>query len=233
MSSGLSIVTGTLNRRGLLPLVLGNTIEAHNRIELVLVDGGSTDGTLEYLRERSCDRLKVIEIGRRSPYPHFMNAGIRASSFENVCQWNDDVLMATPWGKVFEILDEPYDVFIFHWARGNVQDAKDLNKWRTSNQQWIAYVGPDYCMNFGVYRKSVFRDIGMYSSAYQYYYADRDMTERARIFKKGIRSCPEIQVIELDTAKRAVTHDGDASILGRYVGEYRRGEIPPEVERLT
>ncbi|MBD3260628.1 MAG: glycosyltransferase [Candidatus Altiarchaeales archaeon] len=230
----LSIVTGTLNRRDFLPGLLHNTVYIDERIELIVVDGGSTDGTLEYLSQQSCDRLKVIEIGKRSSYPHFMNEGLRISSHEYVCQWNDDVLMASPWDVVFDVLKEPYNVFIFHWARGTLEDACDLNAWRCKTKKWIVYCGPDaYCMNFGVYRKNVFREVGMYSPSYQYYHADRDMTERARLFKKTVRECPEIQVLELRTAKRARVHIDDENILKDHLAQYRRGIIPTHIEMLT
>ena len=42
----ISIVTGTLNRLGMLPSLIENTVLSDERLELVLVDGGSTDGTL-------------------------------------------------------------------------------------------------------------------------------------------------------------------------------------------
>ena len=46
----ISIVTGTLNRIKLLNRVIKNTVGSSELVELVLVDGGSTDGTLEYLK---------------------------------------------------------------------------------------------------------------------------------------------------------------------------------------
>ena len=44
-----SIISGTLNRRDLLPRLLENTIFASPLVQLILVDGGSIDGTIEYL----------------------------------------------------------------------------------------------------------------------------------------------------------------------------------------
>ena len=46
----ISIVTGTLNRISLLPNLIENTVLSDKRIELVLVDGGSNDDTVEYIK---------------------------------------------------------------------------------------------------------------------------------------------------------------------------------------
>ena len=44
----ISIVTGTLNRIDHLKRVIENTVDSDPRLELVLIDGGSTDGTIEF-----------------------------------------------------------------------------------------------------------------------------------------------------------------------------------------
>jgi glycosyltransferase involved in cell wall biosynthesis len=75
----ISIVTGTLNRVGMLPMLVENTVMSDERIELVLVDGGSTDGTIDYIKSLDNPQIKLIEVGGRSTYPHFMNLGIQAS----------------------------------------------------------------------------------------------------------------------------------------------------------
>ena len=89
----ISVVTGTLNRLVLLSHIINNTVGSSEKVELILVDGGSTDGTIEYLKLLNHPRIKLIEVGGRSSYPHYMNLGIKNASYELIAQWNDDVLL--------------------------------------------------------------------------------------------------------------------------------------------
>ena len=66
----ISIVTGTLNRLGMLPSLIDNTVLSDERLELVLVDGGSIDGTIDYIKQLNHPQIKLIEVGGRSSYPH-------------------------------------------------------------------------------------------------------------------------------------------------------------------
>ena len=69
----ISVVTGTLNRADYLENLIANTVEADDRIELVLVDGGSTDGTIEFIETFiNHPRIKLIKHGERSSYPHYI-----------------------------------------------------------------------------------------------------------------------------------------------------------------
>ena len=49
MKKTISIISGTLNRKENVKRLIESTIEKYNFLELVLVDGGSTDGTIEYV----------------------------------------------------------------------------------------------------------------------------------------------------------------------------------------
>ena len=80
MKKTISIVSGTLNRKENVKRLVENTIEKYNFLELVLVDGGSTDGTVEYIQSLNYDNLIFVNYGKRSSYPHFMNLGILNSS---------------------------------------------------------------------------------------------------------------------------------------------------------
>ncbi|HVX12035.1 MAG TPA: glycosyltransferase [Pirellulales bacterium] len=63
--------------------------------ELVLVDNGSTDGTVDYLR--SCPDVRLIENHENRGFPAAANQGIRASRGEQVLLLNNDVLVTSGW----------------------------------------------------------------------------------------------------------------------------------------
>ena len=58
----ISIVTGTLNRVHFLEKLIENTVNSCEKVELILVDGGSTDGTQDLIRKLNHERIKLIEI---------------------------------------------------------------------------------------------------------------------------------------------------------------------------
>lgn len=232
----ISIVTGTLNRRHLLPDLLENTVGDSELVELILVDGGSTDGTIEYANSLKHDRVKFIEIGHRSKYAHFMGVGIESASYEYVCQWNDDVLLLGPWGRVIDVLKEPYDVFIFSWRQLGCSEPVDKDALVSRVDGWVLYNSDqECCLNFGVYKKDVFKKIGMYDSVFDYYYADKDMADRSRAFGYRIRSCPEIKVLglyELPKQARLVSEQLDYDNGRRNMALYANNELPSTVKLL-
>jgi glycosyltransferase involved in cell wall biosynthesis len=89
----LSIVTGTYNRRKALQNMLQsarNTLPLGIDLEFVVVDGGSTDGTLEWLHQQT--DVIVIEHGElRGAIPAFCD-GARAAQGKYVVLANDDIL---------------------------------------------------------------------------------------------------------------------------------------------
>lgn len=229
----ISIVTGTLNRRKVLPFLIQNTVERCDKLELVLLDGGSTDGSIDYIKGLEHPRINFIEIGKRSPYPHYMNLGIKASSHPWVCQWNDDVVLVNPWEDIIELLKKPFDVFIFAWGRTK-KPPEDIKDKDIKGFKWIMFGDPkkELCMNFGIYRKAIFKKIGMYDSAFDYYYADRDLTQRARFFGYKIRACPEVKVLEFRMPKRALITKKGRNISDSNIRQYRNKKVPKTVEKL-
>ena len=234
----ISIVTGTLNRKHLLPDLIQNTVDSNSNLELVLVDGGSTDGTIEFIEQLRHPRIKMIKVGKRSSYPHFMNLGIKNSSFDLVCQWNDDVLLVNDWNEVIGELEEGFDFYLFNWKYGTKSDTNQP-EWLSGNDQSVGWClcdlyssGGEIVMNYGIYKKSIFKKIGMYNPQYRYYYADSDMSYRAKAFGFKNKSLRHIKVCSLDTPKKAIHYYGDSEIYKANLELYKNNKLPTSLEKL-
>lgn len=234
----ISIVTGTLNRLHLLPNLIENTVSSDVRLELVLVDGGSSDGTIEYIKQLNHPQIKLIEVGCRSPYPHFMNLGIKNSSYDIVCQWNDDVILVNSWNEVFSEIEDEYDFYLFNWKYGSIEDTKKQDWINGFDQRdgWCLYndskIGGQIVMNYGLYRKKIFKNIGMYNSDYQYYCADGDMSYRAHCFGYKDKDLKHIKVCSLPTQKVANPYPGDQEFYDKNMNLYQQKILPTSIEIL-
>lgn len=235
----ISIVTGTLNRVDLLPNLIENTVLSNEKIELVLVDGGSTDGTLDYVKSLNNDRIKLIEVGGRSPYPHFMNLGIENATHEWICQWNDDVVLINNWEEVFKEIDDNNDFYLFNWKYGNFSDVTN-KKWVKGDLYTSGWCLVDetanngeIVMNYGLYNKKIFREIGMYNNSYKYYYADGDMAYRAYKFGFKHKSLRHIKVCSLITPKKATHDTNDTKVYKENLNKYNNNILPDNLEYLV
>ena len=234
----ISIVTGTLNRLGMLPSLIENTVLSDERLELVLVDGGSTDGTIDYIKQLNHPQIKLIEVGSRSSYPHFMNLGIQAATHEVICQWNDDVILCNEWSEVFIELQSNHDFYLFNWKYGSYDDIKNPEWMRGVDHHdgWclcnIADSGGEIVMNYGLYKKKIFREIGMYNPEYRYYCADGDMAYRAHAFGYKVKDLRHIRVCSLPVGKVATSHPEDHSIYQKNIDLYRQKILPESLQYL-
>jgi glycosyltransferase involved in cell wall biosynthesis len=234
----ISIVTGTLNRLGMLPSLIENTVLSDERLELVLVDGGSTDGTLDYIKQLNHPQIKLIEVGGRSSYPHFMNLGIQAATHEVICQWNDDVILCNEWSEVLLELQSDYDFYLFNWKYGSYDDTKNPEwlKGVDHHDGWclcnIADSGGEIVMNYGLYNKKIFREIGMYNPEYRYYCADGDMAYRAYAFGYKVKDLRHIRVCSLPVGRVATSHPEDHSIYQKNMDLYRQKILPESLQYL-
>jgi glycosyltransferase involved in cell wall biosynthesis len=235
----LSIVTGTLNRKNLLHSLIKNTVDSNENLELILVDGGSSDGSVEFLNELNHPRIKTVYYGKRSSYPHFMNLGIQHASYDYICQWNDDVVLINNWQDVFAELSEKHDFYLFNWKYGNFDDI-NKKEWLEGDSQkngWCLYDDSnnngEIVVNYGIYSKKIFKTIGMYNNEYRYYYADGDMSYRANKFGFKHKSLKNIKVCSLYTEKTALHYGDDANIYAKNLDLYNKKILPNSLEFLS
>lgn len=90
----LSIVSGTYNRKPYLERMVGSVRKSIGDFdgltyEIVLVDGGSTDGTLEWCKEQP--DIRLIEHGKLLGAVKAFNDGARAARGDYVILANDDI----------------------------------------------------------------------------------------------------------------------------------------------
>lgn len=207
----LSIYTGTLNRKYLLPNLLENTVLSNDKLELVLVDGGSTDGTIEYIKEVNHPRVKMIEIGHRTSCPHFVNLAIKSSTYDYVCQWNDDTLLVNDWSEVIQEIQDPnFDSWIFSWQYLPLNELKnkkmhDSMQWNLSNSKANDPNG-EIVLNYGVFRKDLFRKFGLFDTNFHFYYSDGELTHR--FYEQGVRfkNCHNIRVASISGVPKTSPH---------------------------
>jgi hypothetical protein len=94
-----AVVVPNWNGRRWLPGLL-ESLAAQTRPadEAIVVDNGSTDGSLELLRERERGgALRVVELGRNTGFAFAANRGIEAASAAAVALVNTDVELAPDW----------------------------------------------------------------------------------------------------------------------------------------
>src|SRR5262245_13974793 len=69
----------------------------HNPIEVIVVDDGSTDRSLEIVREVAADRDLTVLHGQGGGAAAAMNKGIRQARYSIVCQIDQDVVLGAGW----------------------------------------------------------------------------------------------------------------------------------------
>lgn len=99
----VSIVLGSYNRIEFLPLTIQNIRQEAAAInhEIIVVDGGSTDGSLEWLCQQK-DLITIVQHNRgewlgsqieRRSWGYFMNLGFKVAQGKYVCMLSDDCLL--------------------------------------------------------------------------------------------------------------------------------------------
>src|SRR5450432_1902758 len=64
--------------------------------DVIVVDNGSADGSLEYLRDQH-PHVRVLALGRNTGFAHAANRGIEAAHGELVALINTDVVLDRDW----------------------------------------------------------------------------------------------------------------------------------------
>jgi glycosyltransferase involved in cell wall biosynthesis len=179
----ISVVLGTLNR---LPY-LQATIESIRRstcslpIEIIVVDGGSSDGSLRWLAEQK-DVITIIQHNidvvdgkkvRKKSWGYFMNLGFKIAQGELICMISDDSVLHP------DALEQGVATY-----RCAVAAGKNIGgiafRWRSYPEETnyrVGYtLGGKMFVNHGFYVRDALQAVGwLEEEALKFYFADGDV----------------------------------------------------------
>jgi GT2 family glycosyltransferase len=198
-AASVSIVIPNWNGRRWLPGCLKALAEqVLPPAEVIVVDNGSTDGSLEYLRSEHPD-VRAVELQRNTGFAHAANHGIRAASAELVALVNTDVVLAQDWlARVTSALatdpgaaavackmlslEDPaavYDAGDVLRRDGACEQRgrfhRDDGSWDQSGEVFGA------CAGAALYRRDVLLALGGFDERYFAYLEDVDLALRIRL----------------------------------------------------
>lgn len=179
----LSVVLGTYNRLPFLKLTIESIEKEVDGLshEIVVLDGASSDGTVQWLKEQEDivtihehDSAPAVDKERlRHSWGYFMNLGFRRARGKYVCMLSDDCLV------VPGAIRNGIALFEDQLAAGNRVGAVAFY-WRNWPEQKKYCVGSTLgnkmFVNHGLYLKQALEDVGFVDEeTYSFYHADGDL----------------------------------------------------------
>lgn len=202
MTPKISFVIGSFNRRQFLAATLESIREDAKgyQWEAIVVDGGSTDGAVEYLASQK-DIITIVQHNRgtwrgkplpRRSWGYFINLGFRCAQGRIVCMLSDDCLIIP--GSIRSAL-QTYE-FACQVGRKVGGVAFYFRDWPHEKRYKVhRSFGRRLVINHGFYTKEALLAVGYADEDnYGFYCADGDLS--LRIWESGyeILDCPNALV---------------------------------------
>jgi GT2 family glycosyltransferase len=206
----ISVVIPNWNGRRWLPSCLA-ALAAQELVadEVIVVDNGSRDGSLEYLRDEHPE-VRVVSLSGNTGFAHAANVGLHVAAGELVALINTDVQLATDWlARTAAVLEAHPDAaavackMLSRRDPGIVDDAGDVLR-RDGVCEQRGRFGPDdgrwdapgevfgACAGAATYRRAAVLGAGGFHEAYFAYLEDVDLALRLRLGGWGCRYEPAV-----------------------------------------
>jgi GT2 family glycosyltransferase len=172
-------------------------IQTTSDFEIIVVDDASTDASMEILQ--NFGGIRLIRNARNSGFARSVNEGIKASHGLFLLLLNNDVVLEPDFiEKILKAIQRNPKIFsvssrmVRYYERDKLDDTGDFYHilgWafkRGDGKPVMKYLKPtrvfSTCAGAGLYRKSVFDEIGLFDENYFAYLEDVDVSYRAMIY---------------------------------------------------
>jgi glycosyltransferase involved in cell wall biosynthesis len=192
----VSVILPTFNRAGHLPAAVRSVLDQSVRdLELIVVDGGSTDGTLDFLAGLGDARVRVLQQPGRGVL-EARNLGIRASRGRWIAfQDSDDEWLPGKLAKQLETLALNGDA-AWTWSDLilHVQDGKDrmivsppARTGQVASEDGMSYATADIWLPTCVIRRDCLEQVRSFDEGMPPFLEDLELLLRINLVCEGIR----------------------------------------------
>jgi len=194
----ISVVLGSYNRRRFLKAAIQSIRDNGITVpyEIVVVDGGSTDGSLPWL-SRQKDIITIVQhnqgsfrgkpIQRRS-WGYFMNLAFKCAQGKFIVMISDDSLL------VPDSIMNGLDYYKRLTAQGRTIGALAFyfRNWPEQRRYFVrTTIGDKISVNQSIFQRNALEDVGwIEEERYQFYHADSDLS--LKLWQRGyeVVDCP-------------------------------------------
>ena len=171
-----TIIIPNINGKGWLKDSIESVYsQTEQDFELIVVDNGSTDESLEQARSY-CSRpnFQLIENGSNTGFSHAVNQGIARAKSEFVVLFNNDAFAEPQWlAELIRVAESDGDYVTWMGFACKTGDGRRASRYTKQKRIFSA------CGGAALYRKSILDEIGVFDENFFAYFEDVDLSWRA------------------------------------------------------
>jgi len=214
--SSLSVIIPNYNGIDHLKKCLKSLKEQDMKLRVVVVDNGSVDGSVEYIKNNYPEHDLIIN-HENLGFSTAVNQGIKSVNSDFIFLLNNDVILEKNCiknllscieadDKIFavgskmlqstgmELIDDVGDEYTLLGFTKKVGNGKSSDLYTDKREIFSA------CAGAAIYRRAIFNEIGYFDESFFAYMEDVDISYRARIHGYKCIYCPEAVIYHVGSA---------------------------------